>query len=131
MNLTVLKDELLAGHPDTGPYDADDQIAADQLNAVNRTLPRALMSSTEVYQAIDLAELVALPVADRIEVYDILGFGNVNPFGQEATRFTTLFGPISNTITNLKVLRVVAVSRATEIGLPFVRPGEVQQARAM
>jgi hypothetical protein len=35
----ALKAELLAGHPVTGPYDADNQIAANQLNAVNREGP--------------------------------------------------------------------------------------------
>ena len=32
----ALKTELLAGHPDTGAYNVDDQLAADELNAVNR-----------------------------------------------------------------------------------------------
>ena len=31
-----LQAELLAGHPDTGAYNANDQLAADELNAVNR-----------------------------------------------------------------------------------------------
>ncbi len=34
--MSILSDELAAGHPDTGAYDADDAIAAAQLNALNR-----------------------------------------------------------------------------------------------
>lgn len=35
----ALKAELLAGHPDTGAYNADDQLAADELNVQNRPVP--------------------------------------------------------------------------------------------
>ena len=36
MGTAALKIELEAGHPDTGAYNADSQLAADELNAVNR-----------------------------------------------------------------------------------------------
>lgn len=36
MDLQALKTELLAGHPGTGAYNADNEIAANQINAVNR-----------------------------------------------------------------------------------------------
>ena len=36
MDLAALAAELTGGHPDTGAYDADDAIAAGELNAVNR-----------------------------------------------------------------------------------------------
>lgn len=36
MNYIALKAELLAGHPDTGAYNVDNQLAADELNAINR-----------------------------------------------------------------------------------------------
>ena len=38
MNIDNLAAELAAGHPGTGNYDQDAEIAADQLNAVNCTL---------------------------------------------------------------------------------------------
>ena len=38
-NLQALKAELLAGHPDTGAYNVDDAIAADEINALNRDAP--------------------------------------------------------------------------------------------
>jgi len=39
----VLKAELTAGHPDTGAYNIDDGLAADELNAVNRPSPAPLL----------------------------------------------------------------------------------------
>ena len=36
MSIEELADELTAGHPDTGAYNADDALAAAEINAVNR-----------------------------------------------------------------------------------------------
>ena len=36
-SLEVLHDELLIGHPVTGPYSADAATAAEQINALNRS----------------------------------------------------------------------------------------------
>ena len=36
MDLAALAAELTAGHPDTGAYDADNALAAAEINAVNR-----------------------------------------------------------------------------------------------
>ena len=37
IDYVALAAELTAGHPDTGAYNVDDQLAADELNAKNRT----------------------------------------------------------------------------------------------
>ncbi len=44
MDLTALKTELDAGHPETGAYSATDSIAADEINAINRDAPAPLES---------------------------------------------------------------------------------------
>ncbi len=44
MNIPALKAELLAGHPDTGAYNADNQLAADEINAVNRDVAAPIES---------------------------------------------------------------------------------------
>ena len=49
MNIDKLKTELLGGHPDTGPYDGDAELAAVQLNVVNRSY----------YESVGSAELLA------------------------------------------------------------------------
>ncbi len=129
--LNTLADELIAGHPDTGAYDADDAVAAAEISAVNRTLNRELMPATEVLNALDPTELAALDAAGTAQFWNLMSIGDLNPFGVEATLLTTLFGGGSATITALAAARKTAVSRATEIGLPPVHAGTVQQARAL
>jgi len=105
MNISDLAEELAAGHPDTGAYNADAATAAGELNAVNRTRNRTSMTASEVYNAVDAAEYVALDADEKQEIWDILHLGEINPFGMEATRFTALFGGGSDTITALAAAR--------------------------
>ena len=116
MNLVVLRAELITGHPTTGAYSLNNQIAADEINAVNRTLNRESMTSSEVYNAIDSSEYVALDAGQKEEVWNILHLGEINPFGFEAVRFTVIFGGGSVTIASLATLRKTSVSRAGELG---------------
>ena len=130
MNIAALKIEDVAGHPDTGEYDVDVEIAAGQMNAVNRSLNRPTMTASEVYNAIVPAAYTALTADEKEEVWNILHLGVINPFGLEATRMTAIFGAGSDTITALAALRKTSVSRADEIGLGFVWPAQITQARA-
>ena len=128
MDYTALKTELAAGHPVTGAYDADDAVAADQLNAVNRTRNRTSMSGSEVLNAIDKTEYLALSDAMKQLVWNVLHIGQLNPFGVEATLLREVFGS-SATITALNALRVQAISRAVELGLGTVPWAHVEVAR--
>ena len=128
-DIAALKIELTAGHPDTGPYDADDAVAADQLNVVNRTQNRVTMTASEVFNAIDTTDYAGLSPEEQQEIWNILHLGEINPFGREATYFTDIFGVQSVTITALKAARKTNVSRAAELGLGRVRAGEVMEAR--
>lgn len=47
MDYPALKTELTAGHPVTGAYNADDQLAADQLNALNRPASASISGMLE------------------------------------------------------------------------------------
>ncbi len=129
MDIAALSAELIAGHPDTGPYDADAEVATDQLNLVNRTTNKDTMTASEVYNAINSTQWVALTDAARQEVWDILHFGEINPFGFEQTRFVAIFGGGSATINALAASRVNNVSRAVELGLGLIKVGYVEQAR--
>ncbi len=132
MNYQVLAVELAAGHPDTGAYDADDAIAAVKMNVVNRTAPKATMTASEVYNAIDAGEFAGLDTdALRQEVWNILHLGTLNPHGAEKDRMVAIFGAGSATISALSAARVNIVSRAAELGLGVVREGTITQARAM
>ena len=131
MDLAALAAELTAGHPDTGTYDADSAIAATQINVVNRKKNRTSMTGSEVLNAVNAGEWVALTDAQRQTVWDVVHLGDVNPFGIEATLITNVFGGGSATITELADARKEDVSRADELGLGQVRTGTVQQARAL
>ena len=131
IDIDALRTELIAGHPDTLAYNADAEIAAGQLNAVNRTLPIATLTASEVFNAFDPTEFTALTNAEEAQIFNLLAFGELNPFGHEATIFIDVFGPDpSTTIQNLNAIRTRPVSRAEEIGLGFVKVGYVEQARA-
>ena len=129
MNIAALKAELLTGHPDTGAYDANDVVAAGQLNAVNRTKNKVGMTGSEVLNALDKPEYLALSDADTDRVWQVCHLGTVNPFGVEADIFVDIFGDESASIASLQLARKNNVSRAVELGLGHVRAGNVEEAR--
>lgn len=51
MDIAALAAELTAGHPDTGAYNADSSLAADQLNTVNRTRNLSSLSGDAMFAA--------------------------------------------------------------------------------
>lgn len=109
----------------------DQQVADDLNDDTLRSRNRTAMTPTEVYQNIDQTEWAALSAGDQQEIWDILHLGDpLDPFGREASRFSTIFGGGSATITALQAARVESVSRATELGIGFVRAGNVQYVRA-
>ncbi len=137
MDLVAIKAELDAGHPgpvgNPGivPYDVDDAIAAGQFNAVNRTLNRTSMTGSEVLNAIDAAEWGTRTAEQKQVVWDIVHLGDINPFGVEVTLMTSAFtGAGGVTMAELNAARKDNVSRAVELGLGFIYPGHIEQARA-
>ncbi len=130
-DIDALRDELLNDPLARGYAVMSDADAADDLNSLltGRTRPRASMTSTEVWQAIDVTELRALADGDRSLVMAVLQFEQINPFGNEASLFMALFGGGSATITALIVARQETVSRAVELDLGKVKPGNVEEAR--
>lgn len=129
MNIAVLKTELLAGHPSTGPYDANDVAAAAQINVVNRQRNRASMTGSEVLNAVVLSEFNALADVKQDRFMQLIGIGILNPFGREADLITSLFGGGSGTVTALASARKEDISRAVELGLGVVKLGHIQMAR--
>jgi len=119
------------GHPDTGAYDVDSQLAADELNVLNRTVNRDTMTGSEVLNEIDKTEFNAKTDPQKQMVWDIVHLGTVNPFGVESELLTDIFGGGSNTITALAAARKTTVSRATELSFGRVRAGDITYARAL
>ena len=133
MDYQALKAELDAGHPDTGAYDADDTIAAGELNAVNRTIPRTSMNGDEIFGATDNAEFTGLTDHKQQLWVSFTSKDIINAYDQVNINFLDyIFGTDSQTKTTLAVLRTEDVSRAVEIGLDKApNAGHVTHARSI
>jgi hypothetical protein len=131
MDYRALKAEMDADPLGRGYAGMTDAQASASLNVANRTRVRNAMSASEVFQAISAAEFAAKTDAQRQLVLGILGFGTVNPAGREAEVFVQVFGAGSQTIAALAAARQETVSRATEIGLEAVLPGDIAKTRAL
>lgn len=107
----------------------DTQIAAS-LNTANRTRNKTSMTATEVLNAVVASEYNALTDANKTRLWELLGIGDLNPFGVEATLLTSLFGGGSQTIAALATKRVESISRAVELGIGHVTVGLVTEAKA-
>ena len=127
-----LRNELLTD-PLVRGYDVmTDQEATDDLNTEYRSRNRAFMEASEVFNAIVVADYLALADGDRATIMGIMGFGRINPFGKEANVFISIFGGGSATIMALAAARVEPISRAVELEIRLVpvRRGHVENARA-
>jgi len=134
MDLLALKAELLSGHPDTGAYSLDSQVAAAQINEPNRTIQRDTLSASAIFESIDLAEFKVLPNADRSRISVILSLGDeikVNPTSKARAWLIDAFGASSVTRTALLIAVSEIVGRAKEIGLDRVRAGTIERARTL
>ena len=94
VQLATLKAELLAGHPDTGAYDADPQLAANQINETNRPGdgdPNELIRYVwfERYRTNSGTDLAQAYIYGRIVHAAGQGVGS-NPFGADPVISLTL-----------------------------------------
>lgn len=135
MALTAAERVILANELTTDPIGrgyaamSNAQVVDSLRNVKDRSRIRARMESSEVFQAIDIAELMAKTDAQRNAVLAVLSFGWVNPAGKEATLFTTVFGSGSATIAALQTARMESISRCQEIGIPNVYEMDVTAVR--
>ena len=129
MNIAALKAELTAGHPGTGAYDADAAIAAGELNAVNRTKIKSSLSGNDLFTATDATEFAALTDVKK-QLWVSWCNSDRDPSDAANVAFVNfIFEPASTTLSNLAAIRSEDVSRAVELGLGFVYPGHVENAR--
>ena len=130
MNIETLKTELVSGHPDTGAYDADDVLAANQLNAVNRTVNVESVTGQQIFEAVVPAHYVALS-ADHKQLFGmIVGLETILVNGTNTkAALVAMFSGATATLTALAALQTEQVSRAAELGIGVVAPGHVENAR--
>lgn len=129
MDYVALKAELDGTHPVTGAYDASNQVAADQLNAVNRTRNRSSMTGKEVKDRIDTGEWAGRTDAQKQIVLALCTRDDLDPFGIDATIFQTAMTGATATLAALNSYRVEDISRAEELGFGVVTAAHVDTAR--
>lgn len=130
-----LRTELTTDPLTVGYSGMTDVAAAVSLNddGTGRTLPVNTLSASEIYEAIDTAEFAALTAGQKSDIDRILSLGSdivLTSSSKARAMLTAVFGAgtASRTAIVAKVSR--AVSRAQELGLPTVKAGHVQMARA-
>ena len=129
MDIAKLKAELAAGHPDTGAYNADDEVATAQLNEPNRKRPRSSLSGNEMFTATDPANFAALTDLKRTLWVSWCNTDR-DPYNAANMAFVQfIFGTGSQTVTNLAAIRDENVSRGVELGIGIVYPTHVAHAR--
>ena len=129
MNYAVLHDELTLDPLARGYAGMTDAEAATDLNTEYRQVHVESMSGSEVAQNIVPAEYAALTDTKKTQTLALFGWSSLNPWGKEADVMIGIFGVGSQTIANLQTTRLKMISRAVELGLGFVFPGDVQAAR--
>lgn len=127
--LLILTDEITVDPLGRGYSTMSSQAVAEDLKIVYRSRIKALMTSTEIFNAVDIDEFMALADGHRSNILGLLAFGSLNPAGREATVFTRIFGAQSQTIQTLAQERQEPVSRAVELGIDGVRASDVEAAR--
>ena len=132
MDYVALKAELAAGHPGTGTYNPNHEIAADQLNAPNCEEDVESVTGQDIFEAVAPGEYNALSADYKALLHAIIGMGTILVNGTNTkAALTAMFGAGTNTRANLAALQKRIVSRAVERRLGFVYPGHVQDARRM
>ena len=127
--IDIIKDEIDNDPLTRGYAGMTDEEVADDMNTEYRSRNLTSMTSTQVFNAVNVAEFQALADGQQNTVMQIMGFGEINPFGREADVFIAIFGAGSDTIAALAAARVVPISRGDELEVGVVKAGHVQEAR--
>lgn len=121
----VLTDPLNRGY--SGMSDAE---VADDLNSEYRTRTRDSVFGYEIFNVTNDAEYNALTDAQKSSWDALCAIEQINTSsGVAKAREAELFGPGTTTRSNLIALRIESMSRATELGLGFVKVGHVEEVR--
>jgi len=110
----------------TGLTDAE---AATALNLVDISIHKTSMSGSELLDAQDAAEFIALTDTKKAQWLALCGIGSVDPYGQVVDVVKNIWGNGSTTVSNLAGARTTLISRASQLGFGKVREGEVARAR--
>ncbi len=127
----VLKDELTLDPLARGYAGMNDaQVVADLNRAIQDNW--VMLLSSDIFEAIDVNEFMALSPAQQSRIDRILGLGTeirTAPSSHARAELLDVFTPGSATITSLIAIANQKISRATELGLGHVREGHVMEGR--
>ena len=151
-DLAKLHDELLMGHPVTGPYSPDAATAAAEINAINRTrtVPISsgeLLAWSGAASSGDRPRLIkieqgAASTDEQVAAICKVASSTINRDGteldlskQDRAEMVAALG-VAGVLSqadqdSLYALATRQISRADEIGLSNVRAGTIEQARAL
>lgn len=132
MDIAALKAELTTDPLARGYAGMTDAQAAASLNARNRPLSALVLSSAQVFNAIDAAEFNALTAAQKANVDRLLGLGadiDITSGTNARAVLENAFGAGSATRVALVALLANKLTRAGELGLAPLYADDVRQAR--
>lgn len=126
----ILKAEITTD-PLTRGYSAmSDLEVAVSLNTVNRTRNRDYVSGWEIFNATNDVEYNTLTDAQKSAWDALCAIEQIDTAsGVAKAREAELFGAGTTTRSNLQALRQEDISRATELELPTITSGDVEEAR--
>ena len=131
-NFAAIHDEVINDPLGIGYAAMSDVQAANSLNTVNRVVAVDSIEGQDVVAALVPGEVNDLTVAQQRNLWGVIGAGAVRPDDTEVKAFFAgLFGAATTTRANLIALANQTISRAQELGLGFVKPPDVNEARAM
>ena len=118
MDYTVLSTELTTDPLTRGYSGMTDQEAADDLNTVYRTLPVDTVPGSDIFNNTDDVEYGALTAEEQNRWVNMCAVDSIDvASGVAKSLEAELFGPGTDTRTNLAALKTRDVSRGEELEL--------------
>lgn len=128
--MEILRSEILVDPLVRGYLGMTDLEVADDLNTEYRTKTRGNVAGWEIFNVTDDVEYAALTDLEKASWDALCGIEQIDTGnGVAKAKEAELFGGGTTTRSNLSTLQNPAASRATELGLPFVYEGHIQEAR--
>lgn len=108
------------------------QEAADALNAANISVDVEIISGSDVFEATTQSDYAALTANQKGLFHAIMGMETIQVVGSNTrAALLAMFGPGTQTRTNLAALQTTLTSRASQLGLPRVGVHYVAYARGL
>lgn len=129
MNLATLKTELTTDPLARGYAGMSDEAAAASLNAQDRTPSRDSLTGGELAASVVKAEYSALSAADKAYFNMLVPSASLPLTATLKSELGTLFSAGTATRTNLVALLKRTGTRGEELGIGYVTPSDIANAK--